>query len=339
MAVQRFDLATSVLGCWAPTRLPRSTGACWRSLRHKQQIRLRWRDSQFDRPGHRPIFRAAMKDIEEAPSCCIPADGNFCPGCSWQDDTCYNGECEGLHLPVEERKQHAQWLAPEHQQVIIAAGPERSGSTWLFNAVRLLLKHAHIPYDPYWITTLTTDKLQHRKRHAHGRYVVIKTHCWSDEWDTKEADYIFLTHRDLSGVVASYKRVGWAFKIPDSYVQEHQQWQDVADEDVAYENIMNTPEAQLHMLSQALNITRKVNIADVNKELQSLKPANRGGPDPVSKLWPNHYSAAVQKKHEEGCTPLPESEQGVSKASASKQSGSENLKKRFPEYYSQYGYD
>jgi len=26
-----------------------------------------------------------MKDIEEAPSFCIPADGSFCPGCSWQD--------------------------------------------------------------------------------------------------------------------------------------------------------------------------------------------------------------------------------------------------------------
>lgn len=36
--------------------------------------------------------------------------------------TCYNGECEGLHLSVDEREQHAQWLAPEHQQVIIAAG-------------------------------------------------------------------------------------------------------------------------------------------------------------------------------------------------------------------------
>ncbi len=36
--------------------------------------------------------------------------------------TCYNGECEGLHLSVEEREQHAEWLAPEHQQVIIAAG-------------------------------------------------------------------------------------------------------------------------------------------------------------------------------------------------------------------------
>lgn len=283
--------------------------------------------------------KAAMRDMEEAPSFCIPADGSFCTGCSWQDGTCYHGDCEGLHLSVEERQQHAQWLAPDQQQVIITAGPERSGSTWLFNAVRLLLKHAHIPYDPYWVTTLTTDKLQQRKQHARGSYVVIKTHCWSDEWDTKEANHIFLTHRDLSGVVASYKRVGWAFNIPESYVQEHQQWRDVADQDVAYENIMNAPEAQLHMLSQALKVTGKVNVADVNKELQSLKPANRGAPDPVSKLWPNHYSATVQRKHEEGCTPVSQAEQNGSTASANKQSGNESLKGRFPEYYDQYGYD
>lgn len=43
-----------------------------------------------------------------------------------------------------------------------AAGPERSGSTWLFNAVRLLLKSAQIPYDPYWITNLSQLKLQQR---------------------------------------------------------------------------------------------------------------------------------------------------------------------------------
>ena len=83
----------------------------------------------------------------------------------------------------------------------------------------------------------------------------------------------------------------------------------------------------------------QVHVADVNKELQSLKPANRGGPDPVSKLWPNHYSATVQRKHEAGCMPLSEAEQGISTAGASKHSGNVNLKRRFPEYYSHYGYD
>ena len=62
------------------------------------------------------------------------------------------------------------------------------------------------------------------RQYAQGRHVVIKTHCWTDDWDVSQADHIFRTHRDLQGVVASYKRVGWAFNIPDSYVQEHQQW-------------------------------------------------------------------------------------------------------------------
>lgn len=44
----------------------------------------------------------------------------------------------------------------------------------------------------------------------------------------------------------------------------------------------------------------QVDVQQVNQELQSLKPARKGAPDPVSKLWPNHYSATVQRKHESG---------------------------------------
>lgn len=62
------------------------------------------------------------------------------------------------------------------------------------------------------------------KVRAHGNHVVIKTHQWSEAWQVQQADHIFLTHRDLQGVVASYRRVGWAFNIPASYVEEHQQW-------------------------------------------------------------------------------------------------------------------
>ncbi len=42
------------------------------------------------------------------------------------------------------------------------AGPERSGSTWLFNAIRLLYEEAQVPLDSYWITHLTDEKLQQR---------------------------------------------------------------------------------------------------------------------------------------------------------------------------------
>ncbi len=55
-------------------------------------------------------------------------------------------------------------------------------------------------------------------------HVLVKTHRWSSGWDHAVADHIFLTHRDLRGVLSSYQRVGWAFDIPDSYVAEHMQW-------------------------------------------------------------------------------------------------------------------
>lgn len=60
-----------------------------------------------------------------------------------------------------------------------------------------------------------------RKNHSH---ILAKTHRWSNGWDSSSADHIFLTHRDLRDVLASYERVGWAFDIPDSYVTEHMRW-------------------------------------------------------------------------------------------------------------------
>ena len=54
-------------------------------------------------------LQQGSKPHDDARSCCSAG-------------TCYNGECDGLHLSVEERQQHAQWLAPDHQQVIITAG-------------------------------------------------------------------------------------------------------------------------------------------------------------------------------------------------------------------------
>lgn len=83
----------------------------------------------------------------------------------------------------------------------------------------------------------------------------------------------------------------------------------------------------------------QVDVAEVNRELQSLKPAQSGAPDPVSKLWPGHHSATVQRQQEEGCTPLPDAEQKTDRPSAKFQSQNAQLKKRFPQFYAQYGYD
>lgn len=83
----------------------------------------------------------------------------------------------------------------------------------------------------------------------------------------------------------------------------------------------------------------QVNVEQVNRELQNLKPSTTGAPDPVSKLWPGHYSATVQRQQEQGCTPLSDADQKADRSNRQQQSHNAELQKRFPEYYAQYGYD
>ena len=83
----------------------------------------------------------------------------------------------------------------------------------------------------------------------------------------------------------------------------------------------------------------QVDVEQVNRELQSLKPAQTGAPNPVSKLWPGHYSATVQQQQEEGCTPLSHADQKPDKSNTRQQNHNAELKNRFPEFYAQYGYD
>ena len=121
-------------------------------------------------------------------------------------------------------------------------------------------------------------------------HVLVKTHRWSDDWDPLTADLVFLTHRDLRAVLASYQRVGWTFHIPDSYVAEHMQWrvrhgcvgnrhahcsvahtgclwetlrgsaccvrflQGCADHDFAYEDILGKPHEQMKVLASLLGV-------------------------------------------------------------------------------------
>ena len=169
---------------------------------------------------------------------------------------------------------------------LLCPGPERSGSTWLFNAIRLLCHDAQQPLDPFWISHLTDSLLQDRSAgtslpylhlplprlavspcamatkpcpilmysycgptlkllatrfglyhwmysglragenagSVHVPHILVKTHAWSDDWDPESATHIFLTHRDLRGVLASYQRVGWAFDITQAYVTDHMRW-------------------------------------------------------------------------------------------------------------------
>ena len=63
--------------------------------------------------------------------------GVHCKGCKWDPErgVCFRNDCDALFTPADlRRRQLTQWAPDPHPQLIITAGPERSGSTWLFNA-------------------------------------------------------------------------------------------------------------------------------------------------------------------------------------------------------------
>ena len=235
---------------------------------------------------------------------------------------CDNGrschaECELRHLDeCEKALRNTSFSSPT--RLVLCAGPERSGSTWLYNAVRLLMSAAQVPCDSYWIHQLSKSKLEERLKE--GRFVLVKTHkYYSDynDWLFGFNPVILLTHRDLRDVLASYIRVGWTSDIPESYVQHHLQWRNHASLDLSYEEIVSNAKTSLVKIASTVGLESRVGpdeIEQVMLRLNSLK-VPVGAVDQVTKMWPSHKS---ETKPDTRCFDF--------------------LLDRFPEYAKLYGY-
>jgi hypothetical protein len=66
--------------------------------------------------------------------------------CCAEYKKCYRMECDALFTPRELRQRQKGWKREGAPQLAITAGPERSGSTWLYNAGRESLR-LQLPLD------------------------------------------------------------------------------------------------------------------------------------------------------------------------------------------------
>eukprot|EP00898_Chlorokybus_atmophyticus_P001820 jgi/Chlat1/2639/Chrsp178S02485 len=238
---------------------------------------------------HRPVRIPKQRQFGTSISCSMQ-----CPSGA----ECGNGYCEYSHKTAAE-----QALALQGRQgpnkLVICAGPERSGSTWLFNAVRLMLLQAGEPMDSYWINSITKEKLAKRGvGRENANHVLVKTHEWSSEWDSSQANCTFLTHRDVCGVISSYVRVGWwphsmpvILKRLDGYVDDHMRWHDVATHEVPFAAIVDPEQAveQLSIIASHLKL-QDVDVKQVAADVKALPIPTGSGPDAITKLWPAHMS-------------------------------------------------
>ena len=86
----------------------------------------------------------------------------------------------------------------------------------------------------------------------------------------------------------------------------------------------------------------QVDLQAVNRELQGLKPPAGGAPDPVTKLWPRHLSQQAQQgQHARSTNPhlqhAREQEHSF-KGYGNHVECEDDLLRRFPDYFKQYGY-
>lgn len=156
-------------------------------------------------------------------------------------------------------------------RLILTAGSPRSGSTWLYNAVRLICEQAGGRTLGGWIGDLDVVG-----RSGACDDLVIKIHN-ADPKLARRANFVFSSHRDLRDIGASIREMGWA-KSDNGVMRQvakvrraHAFWSAEADLDVAYDAILKRPQKILRRLADILRVPVDDEALErINVELKGL---------------------------------------------------------------------
>jgi hypothetical protein len=164
-------------------------------------------------------------------------------------------------------------------EVVAIAGMIRSGSTWLFNAARLL----------------AGDEFEAAGWHADlperdGKFLV-KLHAPSEGWASR-ARLVLTTRRDLRDVAASLIAMDWGADLSgaiDAAVEAHQWWADRSALEIPYEQIVGSPLGVLKSLAAVLGVRASDQVFDDVAMALSAMPTPEGSSyDKTTLLHPGH---------------------------------------------------
>lgn len=175
---------------------------------------------------------------------------------------------------------------------IVCAGMPRSGSTWLYNAARLLLRAAGHSVYGEWIYDYDPE---------HGcTHEVLKIHH-HDETLAATADRVLTSRRDPRDVVASLLKRGWTTGGADAlhqiswYVIWHTKWHKVSNLEVVYHELMADQRRALEQVATALQLDLdQARLDVVLAQLEDVRRAAAGAEratrdqDPATLLHPKH---------------------------------------------------
>jgi hypothetical protein len=162
------------------------------------------------------------------------------------------------------------------KKYILVVGCYRSGTTALFNLVRLVLKHTGKDYDGYFWGGKTMSNKE---------YQLVKTHTYSKAF-AKKAYKIFIAYRKLSEIkksMSALKNVGdrYANAANLEYLETAQgfakQWLAEADYIQHFDTLVNMPLLIIGDIYEELNIKYDTKQAmKILKEFRSLKAPKKG---------------------------------------------------------------
>lgn len=180
-------------------------------------------------------------------------------------------------------------------RTVVVAGVHRSGSTWVYNAARLLLGQSGQRVYACWQADYQPQ--DHTEADVH----LVKVHH-PDELRFPY-DLILTTNRDIIERLASLIRMGWLKQEPADVrsikvLQEklYAFWSRRSDLEIGFEKIRNQPERALQEIAALLEIPCTIKLAEtLVAQLEALEQPKAGAPhDPLTQLHPGHRSDGTE---------------------------------------------
>ncbi len=172
--------------------------------------------------------------------------------------------------------------------LILAAGMPRSGSTWLYNAARLLILSS-----PSMAQQFSCGWIGDWKHIPKNKYMLIKVHDYDDNL-AHEAACVLYSYRDVRDAIAScFRKFGQmpSLETADHFIDEHERWTKVANYSMRYELMLQHKE---DVVSQLIRILKLDNV-DRRQIVFDLEKLSYNQPGPKNEIY--HLSNLYHRRH------------------------------------------
>ncbi len=169
--------------------------------------------------------------------------------------------------------------------IILAAGMPRSGSTWLYNAARLLLQSSVNDADE-----LTCGWIGDWEKLPTTNTVLLKIHDFELSVVARSRKILY-SYRDVRDALASSVRKFGTTPTLDlarAWLAHDQRWRPVADFVMRYETMIQSPSRVVEQIADVLRIPVRPN--DIVEQVESLDSNSQASYDPATLLHPHHIT-------------------------------------------------